>query len=708
MSRSSAPTFAQGRATQQASRRVSKSSNLYRGDFLVGWYVRDAPDFENWRLLQQEHQRALALQGWAQLVAHHQRTREYAAALAANQQRLALDPLNEAAHQQQIQLYLVNGQRTEALRQYRRCEELLRAELGVAPADATVTLYRLAQQTATPTAERASPPFPAQPEPAASLNPAAGPFFQPPGLVGVLYDRDAQIERGVQRLLTQDIRLLTLTGLGGVGKTALAQAIGARLAGVLRHGVCFVALAGVEPSATSAATRQAVRLSLTTALGIGDDQTETLTALQKFLRDKELLLILDGCEQLVDALTWLPKLLAAAPQVRILATAREPLGLAEEAVEVIQGLSVPAEQASLADLAQHPAVLFFVACAQHAQPGFELTAKNGPAIAHICRLVAGLPLAIELAAQWAPLYTPAEIAAAAERALSFLHAAFLDLPERQRNLSVLLHQTWRTLTAEEQRSLCQLAVCVGGFSRAAAEQIAHTSPSSLLALLRRGLLRHQPNDRYDIHPLLQRYTYELRQDDAAETAATCDRHCIYYLTYGAQLVPELWQRPADHTVFAAMDADLGNFRAAWDWLSRPDLGAATLAQLDAVAVPCLTALTLFFSKSARYREGLIFFQRVGAALQERQASAPQNPRLTDLMGHVWLKTGELQLQLGQWAEARAELERGLAQVAQAPTAHVYERAQGQAFLAACLLELGEEVAAEAFDPRRARSTAHAR
>ena len=266
-----------------------------------------------------------------------------------------------------------------------------------------------------------------------------------------------------------DVRLLTLTGPGGVGKTRLALAVAARLAEDFPDGVGFVSLAPIaHPDLVAPAVAQ--------VLGVRDAGNEPLVArLQAFLRERRLLLVLDNYEHVVDAAPLVTDLLSAAPDIRILVTSRARLRLSGEHEHVVPplGLADPGEQVSYEAVAESPAVQLFVARAQAVQEAFALTAENAAAVAAICRRLDGLPLAIELAAARVKVLSPSALLARLERRLAVLTGGGRDLPARQQTMRDTIAWSYDLLSAPEQRLFRRLAIFVGGCTFEAAEAIAN-------------------------------------------------------------------------------------------------------------------------------------------------------------------------------------------------------------------------------------------
>jgi predicted ATPase/class 3 adenylate cyclase len=343
-------------------------------------------------------------------------------------------------------------------------------------------------------------------------------------------------------LRRDDVRLLTLTGAGGSGKTRLALQVAADALGDFQHGAFFVPLAAVtDPSLVVPAVEQ--------AFGLGDMQT-----LEGYLREKRLLLLLDNFEQVLDASSSVAELLARAPHVKALVTSRATLRLSIEHVYPV------------APLPERDAVTLFVERAQAVKPDFELTADDEPSVRAICGRVDGLPLAVELAAARIMLLTPEAMLTRLDERLKLLTAGARDLPARQQTLRDTIDWSHELLSEEERALFAGLAVFSGGFTLEAAEAVCAADLETIGSLLEKSLLR-QDAGRFGMLDTIREYALD-RLGESGEETGVRDRHAEYFLVRAEEMYPRRWEREAE--LAAELELEHDNLRAALAWLRRVD------------------------------------------------------------------------------------------------------------------------------------------
>ena len=354
-----------------------------------------------------------------------------------------------------------------------------------------------------------------------------------PASLSPMIGRDEELAEIVNLLSTPACRLLTLLGPGGIGKTRLALETAQRMAEnpTFPNGVYYVAL---QPLSAPDFMLSTIADSLDFQFYSGvEPQQQVLD----YLREKALLLVLDNVEHLLQSVGLLVEILRTAPGVRILATSRERLNLREEWVLELDGLAVPAE-AKVEDLEAYSAVRLFLEQAQRVSVGFTTTDEQLSAIARICRLVEGMPLALELAASWVRAMSCKQIATEIEHSLDILETTARNVEPRHRTMRAALDQSWHLLNDAEREVFGKLAVFQGSFSREAAEQIAGATLRILSALVDKSMLRLDSQGRYDLHELLHQYAGEKLAETPEEYDAAQERHCTYYAAWIGQRLEE--------------------------------------------------------------------------------------------------------------------------------------------------------------------------
>lgn len=481
--------------------RLAQATGLYGGDFLAGFSLPDAEPFGEWAHQCGAELHGRAMGALATLAAAHEAAGDYQALCQCARRQLALEPWHELAHRQLMRGLVVLGNRNAALAQYETCRAALAAELGVEPEAETRLLAERIRESQLPAVFR---------------DPAAPPHHLPTPLTP-LVGREADLAAVRAQ---HAVRLLTLVGAGGIGKTRLALELARERLAAYADGVYFVPLAPLE-----AAERIPAAIAMTMHLTLRGDQT---AALLRFLRDKELLLILDNFEHLIGGAALVPAILEGAPGVRVIVTSRERLNVRGEHVYVVEGLGYTLD--SSAEALRVPAAQLFVQCAQRVAPGFGLTDANAGDVLRICHLVQGMPLALELAAASVDSITLAQIAALIEQGSHVPEAEWRDAPERHQSMAAVFASSWRLLSAEEQQALCRLAVFRDGWTREAAEAVAGVSPLVLRRLVRKSLAqrggRQGAGDRYMMLEPLRQLALARLGAAANDLAA---RHGSYYM-----------------------------------------------------------------------------------------------------------------------------------------------------------------------------------
>jgi predicted ATPase/DNA-binding CsgD family transcriptional regulator len=405
---------------------------------------------------------------------------------------------------------------------------------------------------------------------------------QPTSFIG----REDEIAEIVALLDNPACRLLTLVGLGGIGKTRLALEVAARKLDSFPNGVFFAPL---QPLTAHQDIVSAIAAA--TGLQFYDDQLTPRQQLLNYLCEKQILLILDNFEHLLDGADLLPEILDAAPRVKILVTSRERLRLREEWGFDLGGLTYP-EGESASSPQDYSGVQLFLYRARRATSQFSPAREDWLSIARICRLVEGMPLAIELAAAWVRVLPCQEIASQIERSLEFLTTAARNVPAKHSSMQTVFDWSWGLLNEAERDGFSKLSVFRGGFSREAAEEVAGVSLQTLAALADKSLLRLGGNGRYDLHELMRQYAEE-QLDTSSQAEAARDTHCAYYAAFLGRLAADL-KGANQIEALAELEAELDNVRAGWRWAAAQRKEQEILQSLD--------SLGLFYQIRGRFQE----------------------------------------------------------------------------------------------------------
>jgi non-specific serine/threonine protein kinase len=525
-------------------------------------------------------------------------------------------------------------------------------------------------------------------------------YHNVPAPLSPLVGREREAAAITALLRRQDVRLVTLTGPGGVGKTRLALRVATEVADAFPDGVAFVGLAPIVDA-------ELVLPTVAQVLGVREaSDTPIATRLEAILRGKRLLLVLDNVEQVLDAAPQIADLLAACPDLTALVTSRERLRLSGEREYPVSPLALPAagDAIPLDVLAGSEAIALFVERAQAVNPGFALSEESAPAVAEICRRLDGLPLAIELAAARVKMLPPSALLVRLERALPLLIGGGRDLPARQQTMRDAIAWSHDLLSPEEQAVFRRLAVFVGGFTLDAAEAVASVPGDSAInpfdgvaSLLDKNLLRQTAGPggepRFSMLETVREYGLE-RLATSGEEATIRDCHAAYFLGL-AEAAEPAYLTLAEAAWFDRLEADHANLSAALAWaLERPGANPARVALglrlaaglkgfwrarchfaegrrwLDAALASDAEAPAVLRAKLSWAAGSMVFFQRDHAAavpLVERALALAREAgdittaaRILAFLGEVLLKAGQTDRARGCWEEA-AVLYRSLAE-----------------------------------------------
>lgn len=444
----------------------------------------------------------------------------------------------------------------------------------------------------------------------------------------------------VGTLLTDsDCRLLTLVGPGGIGKTRLAVQAASKHQADFADGVRFVSL-------QSASTPEYCISAIADTLSVSfSGQTDPLAQVCSYLGTKDLLLLLDNFEQLLseDGANVVAQILDVAPAVTLLVTSREALNLAQEWRYPVRGMPMPKDDTNADTFSS---VQLFVDRARRVRPNFSLEQERGDVV-RICRLVDGMPLALELAASWTRTMQCSMIADEIERNIEFLETTLRNVPDRHRSMRAVFEQSWNLLSTEERSAFKRLSVFRGGFDRETAEAVAGASLTTLSSLVDKSLLQWEYDGRYQIHEVLRQCAAEHLTDGSDEGIEARDAHCAYYAEFMHERFDDIVRGGRQRAAMQEIVTELDNVRAAWQW-------ALQQGNVEALrnSVPVLSN---FYEFQARYLEALDAFERAVTHLDgtDAEVTGERGIVLAELLTHL----GWMYIRLGKLDRADTVLTR---------------------------------------------------
>ncbi len=593
--------------------------------FLEGLELRDATEYSSWLELERRSLEA----GWRRAVAAAAedlvtdgQARRALELLRAARRR---DPLDESM----LQACLVLAARDadligDVLRDFESYRFLLAQDLGLEPAPHTLALAGTLR-TAEPSSLRGHSGTFAD---AGQSAPDRLPHPSTPTI-----RRDLDVEEVASRLMDSGTRWITLTGPGGVGKTTLALQVAKEVRARYADGAYWFSLAGVRGAS-----------SLLVALANGldlrlDGETDVFHRLVNRLRGREMLLVMDDLDGLLDAGGSITDLLRHCRAVKVLATCRSSLGEIVESPLEVRGLSYPAS-ADVPMLENYEAIRLFALRARQVLGEYRLRSEDVPAAVEICRLVDGSPLGIELAAARTGTATVLEILDLLQHAAGAVVTDLVDAPSRHRSLKASFDFAWEDLPAQQRSGACGLSVLRSPFDAAAASAVADVSNETLVSLLTRSFLKRADSGLFTFHALVRQFANtELRRDPTAESRAL-DRHADYF---AAEVERHgRWMRGGELQAgsVAALFRQLDDVHVAWDRF---------LAARDGEGLARFLPMLHLYEIRGLYELGVPRFAATAAAL----------PALSRTRAHALTASAVLAGRLGRLAASRAAVEESL-------------------------------------------------
>ncbi len=587
---------------------------IYQGELLPDCY-------DDWIMPERERLQQMFVNAVEQVVRRREEQRDYVGAIAAAQRLLRCEPLREETYCDLMRLYALSGDRTGVARAYTMCAAVLRQELNVEPGPATQAAYthyfeqpitseRSTNSDRTPRANHRLSNLPCQ--------------------LTRFIGREREKRDVKQRVLSQ--RLLTLVGAGGVGKTRLALAVAEDLINHFADGLWLVDLAPLNDPTLVVQTLAAV-LSVREEGG-----GPLLVRLTEFMRDKHLLVVLDNCEHLTEAVrSVMATLLQAAPHLRVLVTSRVVLGIEGEVTWRVPSFSVPdmtgwpvpaksgAADASqhrdlILNLRQYESVQFFVERASAVLPTFEVNDQTALAVGRICQQLDGIPLALELAAARVKLFTVHQIADRLGDALRLLTQGSPAALPRHQTLQATLDWSHALLTSAEQALFRRLSVFASGATFEAVEGVCcgdgievEQGLDVLSGLVDKSLVSVEPSGeatRFRLHEVARQYA-RARLVEAGEETSARDRHLDYFCHLAQALEPKLHGAGAI-VLIQQLAAEYSNLQAALEWSAHSASRAQTGLRLAA-------ALARFWERYNFQAEGRVWLEKLLALVSVEAA-----------------------------------------------------------------------------------------
>ncbi len=500
---------------------------LYQGDFLQGFSLNDNNVFDEWLLLNRDNLRQQAIWAFTHLIDHYEQSREDAQLIDTAQALLALEPWHERTQRQLLRALARSGQRARALAQYEAYAALLADELGITPESETVQLYQQLQQ-------------------GNDDLPQPNRWHGFPAEVSSFVGRTQELSQIIAQIMAPDCRLLTITGVGGMGKTRLALQAALQLSATdFPDGLYLVPLAQLTDAT------QFVPF-LAKQLGLEFEGTHSPFAqLKEYLHGRQIFLLLDNFEHVLENGHLVADLLKAASQLTCLITSRHALNIEGEWRFDLRGLSEAEDAKTL-----------FQQRAQRYR-GYQFDSSEEALVHQIAHLVQGMPLALEMAAAWLRAYDLETVTQEIQHNLDFLVSPWQDLPPRHQSMRAVFAGSWQLLSAEEQQLFARLSIFRGEFALAAARTVAQASILHLANLVDRSLIQRGDNGRYRMHELLRQFAAEKLAEIAEETAVA-RAHACYYLTL-LQEQGRALKGQHSRMALKRVQNEIENIRQGWLW-----------------------------------------------------------------------------------------------------------------------------------------------
>jgi predicted ATPase/DNA-binding SARP family transcriptional activator len=562
--------------------------SLYRGDFLESFYVRGASRFEKWQVIEREKIRLELVDGLSEAVQSLLKAGRSKEAIKYLVHLTALEPLLESAHRRLMQAYFENGEVSLALRQFEICKQKMSEELSVSPSEETMTLYAHIAGYRSDGVQVSSILH--------NLLNFKTPFIGQKGKTREL----------VEILSNPEARHLSLVGPGGYGKSRLAIHLAKKCMHQFADGVFWIPLQSLKEASE-------LPVAISDAIGfIHQTEKDIWAELLDYLRTRQTLLVLDNFEHLLSGAKLVSEILMATENVKIVTTSRQKLNLKVETTYIVRGMDVPFDTEPAYERGlekKYDAVQLFIKSALRSSPAFKPNHEAFETITRICKLVEGMPLAIELAAGWISIFSLSDIESEIYKGFGFLETKLQDVEERHRSLQAVAEGTWSLLTEAEKSVFKKLSIFKGPFTRKAARKIAGASIQDLLSLSNKSFLQKDSEGLLRIHEWLRQFGESELKKSSEGYSQALDLFSNYYLTYLSESYWEAWS------------GDCQRLRLEWGNISEAMIVAARARNFQLLkrgSIPFFFAANIVgsFSNTA------YFFAKLVAGFEKKDPTDP--------------------------------------------------------------------------------------
>ena len=562
---------------------------LFKSAFLNRFYIKDSILFNEWASLVRERTNRKAIEAATLLCRYYQQRGDFVQAGHIADKIMSLNPWDQQICVHCMRLCAAQKQWGAAKQYYIQIKNYLRKNLNLEPDPRVIALYDQIRES--------------------SLKNEPLSFEEPPIRTNLpefsssFIGRDKEISDLSMLLANPKNRLISLIGMGGIGKTRLAIRIGHIMHGLYKHGVFFIPLRDINafPSLLNL-------LSESLGLALSDTSTQR-DQIVRFLTNKQCLFILDNFEHLIlqqEFIDFLMDLFEKTKNVKVLITSRDPVNLHEEHVYPLTGLTCsPSEVAAIQSLPNSDALSLFEERARQVNYQFKLTEKITSAVDKLCSLVEGHPLSIELMASTVPYQSTSDILAELQSNLLTLQSPYANTPKEHRSLPVVLERSWRLLSEDQKLTLCKMACFSGNFSIEAAINIAQTTKDNLSSLVLKSLIRTSDFSRYDLHEIIHQFACaKSKESKLLDTAMQA--HAKYFVAL-LERAGELFQDGHQKRALDLIEQDIENIHTAWVYLIETQAIDKLINSID--------ILYKFYNIRSKFEEGFALFLKTLSAAQ---------------------------------------------------------------------------------------------